>query len=226
MFLLDLLWLSVYSQVVCLQVQVLQIEEDDVCVLCFEFGWCGYQVLQVLCDVLGFKDVFVVVVVIDVVLVCQLCWYGDCVMLLLLVVVVIECVVLQCQFVFVVNSLVLDIVWWDVLFVGKVFVNDCLWFGYLCVVVCCDLDGDGCDEMLLCDVSGMVGLFCQLYVLEGVQWCDGGIFIFWVGSIGCIQIVVCQGNIMLYCLCWLQVLLDGGELQDIQIFFFLFEDIL
>lgn len=214
--LLDPVRLSVHSQVARLQAQAPQIEEDDARVLRFELGRRGYQALQALRDAPGFKDAPAAVAVIDAALARQSRWHGDRATSSSSVAAVTERAVLQRQLVPAANSPAPDTAWWDALLAGKVSANDCLRPGHPCVALRRDLDGDGRDEMLLCDVSGTVGSSCQLHVLEGAQWRDGGTLTFWAGSTGRIQTAMRQGNITLHRPRWPQVSLDGGEPQDIQ----------
>ncbi|WP_411850137.1 DUF4153 domain-containing protein [Stenotrophomonas sp. LGBM10] len=212
--LLDPVRLSVHSQVARLQAQAPRIEEEDARVLRFELGRRGYQALQALRGAPGFRDDPGAVAVIDTTLARESRWHSDS--STSSAAAVTGRAALQRQLVSAANSPPPDTAWWDALLAGQVAANDCLRPGHPCVALRRDLDGDGRDEMLLCDVSGTVGASCQLHVLEGTQWRDGGTLTFWAGSTGRIQTAVRQGNITLHRPRWPQVSLDGGEPQDIQ----------
>ncbi|WNH51150.1 DUF4153 domain-containing protein [Stenotrophomonas oahuensis] len=60
--------------------------------------------------------------------------------------------------------------WWTAVVEGKLRSADCLRVGQECVVLVRDLDGDGNDDLLLCELTGYVGAHCVLHVRENGQW--------------------------------------------------------
>ncbi len=60
--------------------------------------------------------------------------------------------------------------WWTALVAGRLRAADCLRVGQECVVLLRDLDGDGADDLLLCELTRYVGAHCMLHVRENGQW--------------------------------------------------------
>lgn len=62
--------------------------------------------------------------------------------------------------------------WWAAVAEGRLRSADCLRVGQECVVLMRDLDGDGADDLLLCELTGYVGAHCVLHVRENDRWRD------------------------------------------------------
>lgn len=65
-----------------------------------------------------------------------------------------------------------DADWWQALLARRLQASDCLDPGQQCVALRRDLDGDGVDDMLLCELSDSIGPTCHLHARDGDGWVD------------------------------------------------------
>ncbi len=69
--------------------------------------------------------------------------------------------------------------WWDALLKGKIEGNHCTARGSECVVIRRDLDRDGRDEVLLCELDPQGTTTCVLQAEQAGAWRDAGMLRFW-----------------------------------------------
>lgn len=60
--------------------------------------------------------------------------------------------------------------WWSALAQGSLHNDSCLQRDADCVITRRDLDQDGQDEVMLCDLSGKFGITCTLYTRDAQGW--------------------------------------------------------
>ncbi|WP_285448182.1 DUF4153 domain-containing protein [Xanthomonas sp. LMC-A-07] len=63
-----------------------------------------------------------------------------------------------------------DPTWWSALAQGSLHNDSCLQRDADCVITRRDLDQDGQDEVMLCDLSGKFGVTCTLYTRDAQGW--------------------------------------------------------
>ncbi|MCW0452008.1 DUF4153 domain-containing protein [Xanthomonas sacchari] len=65
-----------------------------------------------------------------------------------------------------------DAAWWQALLAGKIEDGNCRREGAQCVALRRDLDGDGHDDVLLCNASAGYGVECRIHTDPGSGWRD------------------------------------------------------
>lgn len=114
----------------------------------------------------------------------------------------------------------IDPAWWQAVLGERLQSGDCTQRGTDCVVMQRDLDGDGSNEVLLCDIDGARMATCHIHVLHRGQWRD-------VGHIGFFatggskdwptqQAALRQGRIALRPRRWPDLSIGDGEPEPIQ----------
>lgn len=64
--------------------------------------------------------------------------------------------------------------WWRALLARQVDVGRCLRLDTACAALRRDLDADGVDEMLLCELQSYLGPRCKVHARQGAAWSDAG----------------------------------------------------
>lgn len=215
--LIDPVRISVHSQVARLQAQAPKIEAEDARMLRFELGRRGYRALRALRDAPRFRADPVARAVIEEALSRQSRWSserGPSV-----VPAVRDVAALRQQLLVAGSSAAPDAGWWQAVLAGDVSAAQCLRRGHPCVALRRDLDGDGQDEMLLCDLVETLGTRCQMHVLEQQQWRDGGSIAFWSDrdrSTASIHTALRQGKLEIQRQRWPRLSLDGHTPRDLE----------
>ncbi len=110
--------------------------------------------------------------------------------------------------------------WWQALLARGVAAGGCLEAGQACLAQRRDLDGDGVDEVLLCDLQDYRGPSCHLHALRAGAWTDAGSID--LGSYGTQDEVkranaaLREGRLQVHPPHWPRLSLDGGGMRNIE----------
>lgn len=110
--------------------------------------------------------------------------------------------------------------WWQALLARELDATGCLHPGQKCVALRRDLDADGVDDMLLCELSDRVGPSCRLHARAGGKWVDAGSVGFYgVGGKGAAaraNASLLAGEVTVSRPRWPRLSLPGGEPQNVD----------
>lgn len=128
--------------------------------------------------------------------------------------------VLQQQIKLVKGSRAADQDWWTAVLARRIATGDCLQLDQECAALRRDLDADGVDEMLLCELRQYGGPQCTVHMREGTAWSDAGTLNLMMmgGDAAAARAnqALLDGRLQVQPSRWGRVSLDGGPQQSIN----------
>ncbi|MEG2805898.1 DUF4153 domain-containing protein [Stenotrophomonas sp.] len=109
--------------------------------------------------------------------------------------------------------------WWRAVLASQVAVGNCLKLDTRCVALRRDLDADGADEMLLCELLDYMGPQCRVHARQGTQWADVGQLDFPASgqaSAKRANQALQEGHVDIHPPRWGRVSLEGGPQQSLD----------
>jgi len=110
--------------------------------------------------------------------------------------------------------------WWQAVLARTLATSDCLDVGQDCVVLRRDLDSDGVDEVLLCNLSPHRRAYCRVHARDAGRWQDVGTLSFPEGDgtdgVARGNTALRDGQLQLQAPRWPRLSIDGGPAQTID----------